>query len=158
MSRSFDATLTCELKRSRTLIAALCIMHAGALAIVWLVPTADGARAVLVPFVLLSAAYTLLRHGRFGLLARHLPNWMRARIVDAIEWDSDDNWSLRDFASGQWHRCELRERLVHPGLVVLRLRPETEPRTRNVVIMADAVAADELRRLRARLRLQTAGA
>jgi len=141
------------------LIAALCMMHAGALAIVWIVPAANSTRAVLVSFVLLSAAaYALLRHGRFGLLARHLPSWMRASIVDAIEWDSDDNWSLRDFPSGRWHRCELRERLVHPGLVVLRLRPETEPRTRNVVIMADAVAADELRRLRARLRLQTAGA
>jgi len=158
LSPSFDATLTVELKRSPTLIAALCVMHAGAFAIVWTVPAGAITRAALVLCVALSAAYVLLRHGRLGGLSKRLADRFVPRIVSAVEWDRDGNWSLRDSESEQWWPCELREHWLHPWLVILRLRPEAGSRALNVLIPADAVAADAFRRLRARLRLQTAAA
>lgn len=158
MSRSFDATLTLELRRSPAVIGALCAMHAGALAIVWIVPAGAITRAVLTLFVAGSAWYALSHVGCFGRIAERWPGWLRPRIVTAIEWDSDGNWSLRDSESEQWRPCELREHWLHPWLVILRLRPETNSRALNVLIPADAVAADAFRRVRARLRLQTAAA
>lgn len=158
MSRPFDATLTLELKRSPTVIGALCAMHAGALAIVWIVPAGTVTGAMLALFVAWSAWYALSHVGCFVRRSERWPGWLRPRIVTAIEWDSDGNWSLCDSKSEQWWPCELREHGLHPWLVILRLRPEAGSRALSVLIPADAVAADAFRRLRARLRLQTAAA
>ncbi len=157
MSTSFDATLTVELKRSPTLIAALCVMHAGAFAIVWIAPAGAITRAALVLCVALSAVYVLLRYGRLGGLSKRVEDRF-VQVVSAVEWDSGGNWSLRYAGSVQWQPCELREYWLHPWLVILRLRSDGDGRTLSVLIPADAVAADAFRRLRARLRLQTAAA
>ena len=131
-------------------------MHAGALTIVWIVPVGAITRAVLALFVAWSAWYALSHVGCFA--RKRWPGWLTPRIVTAIEWDSNGNWSLRDSESEQWWPCELREHWLHPWLVILRLRPEAGSRALNVLIPADAVAADAFRRVRARLRLQTAAA
>lgn len=155
MSQPFDATLTFELKRSPSLIAALCAMHVGALIIVWAVPGAVVTRAALTVVVVLSFVHALLQHARLGLLSKRLPQWLKPRIVEAVEWDTAGNWSVRYAGSAQWHGCVLRERWLHPWVVILRLRSEMDARALNVLVAADAVAADAFRRLRARLRLQT---
>lgn len=158
MSLPFDATLTLALKRSPALIVLVCAMHVGAYAIVWLMPMAIYLRVGVAIAVIVSLGHTLVRHARLVSLANRLPVWLRPRVVDAVEWDAAGNWSIRYVASTQWHPCALREHWLHPWLVILRLRPETGRGTATVLIVADAVAADGFRRLRARLRLQVAAA
>lgn len=131
-------------------------MHVGALVIVSIVPAAIVTRTALTLFVMLSFVYALLQHARLGLLSNRLPHWLKPRIVEAVEWDTAGNWSVRYTGSARWHGCELRERWLHPWVVILRLRSETDARSLNLLVAADAVAADAFRRLRARLRLQTA--
>ena len=156
MSQPFDATLTLELERSPVLIALVCAMHVGAFALVWLMPMAMYLRVGIATAVIVSLGYTLVRHARLARLANRLPTWLQPRVIDVVEWDATGNWSIRYAASPQRHPCTLREYWLHPWLVILRLRPETGRGTANVLIAADAVAADGFRRLRARLRLQPA--
>lgn len=156
MSPPFDATLTIELKRSPTLIAALMVMHLGAFAIAGVVPMAAWARVVLILLIGLSAGHALVRYGRLESVARRLPPWLRPRVVVAIEWNRDGNWSLRYAQSPEWLACEPLGRWWQPWLVILRLRVESDGRVVTVLVPADAAPTDAFRRLRARLRWQTA--
>lgn len=158
MSTPFDATLTLEFKRSPSLIAALSIMHIGALGIVAIVPMHGLVRAALMLFALVSATRALLHHGRLRIRLPRTLQWLAPRVVAAIEWDSAGNWSIRYASAPTWLTCELREHWWQPWLVILRLYVEPDGRCRSVLIPADALAPDEFRRLRARLRLQTAAA
>lgn len=156
MSQPFDATLTLELKRSSTVVALLTAMHVGAVTIVWIVPADALLRAGLMLFVLASFAHALMRHARLGASWSGLPAWLRPRIVAALEWDAAGDWSMRYAGETQWRACVLRDRWLHPRLVILRLRSETDGRAVTVLLAADAVACEPFRRLRARLQLQTA--
>lgn len=156
MSQLFDATLTLELKRSPTVIVLLTAMHVGAFTIAWIVPASALVRAGLVLFVLGSFAHALMRHARLGVSWNGLPVWLRPKIVAALEWDRAGDWSVRYAGEVQWHACVLRDRWLHPRLVILRLRSETDARAVHVLLAADAVAREPFRRLRARLQLQTA--
>lgn len=154
MSQPFDATLTLELKRSLTVIVLLTAMHVGAFTIVWVVPASVLVRAGLMLFVLVSFAHVLLRHARLGASWSGVPTWLRPRTVAALEWDAAGDWSVRYAGETQWHACVLRDRWLHPRLVILRLRSETDARAVHVLLAADVVAPEPFRRLRARLQLQ----
>ena len=156
MSQPFDATLTLELKRSPTGIALLTAMHGGAFIIVWSVPADALLRAGLMFFVLASFAHALMRHARLGVSWKSLPVWLRPNVVAALEWDRAGDWSVRYVGETQWHACVLRDRWLHPRLVILRLRSETDARAATVLLVVDAVASEPFRHLRARLQLQTA--
>lgn len=158
MSPPFDATLSIELKRSPSLIAALAVMHLGAFAIAGVVPMAAWTRIALISAIALSAAHALIRYGRLDGIAQHLPQRLRPRVVEAIEWNREGNWSLRYAQSPEWLACEPLGRWWQPWLVILRLRVESDGHAVTVLVPSDAAARDAFRRLRARLRWQSAAA
>lgn len=133
-------------------------MHLGAFAIAGVVPMAAWMRIVLILFVACSASHALVRYGRLDGVARRLPRWLRPRVVEAIEWNRDGNWSLRYAQSPEWLACEPLGRWWQPWLVILRLRVESDGRVATVLVPSDAAARDAFRRLRARLRWQSAAA
>jgi len=132
-------------------------MHLGAFAIAGVVPMAAWTRIALISVIALSAAHALIRYGRLDGIAQLLPRRLRPRVVDAIEWSREGNWSLRYVRSLEWLPCEPLGRWWQPWLVILRLRVESG-HVVTMLIPADASAGDAFRRLRARLRWQSAAA
>lgn len=117
------------------------------MAIVGVVPLSWWWRLALGGAVVLSLYLALRAHGL-----------RLAGAVTAVELDRDGSWALRFAGDASWHSCRLIDRWVQPRVVILRLRRDGWRRAHNVVIFADAVAAEPFRRLRARLRLEAAAA
>jgi hypothetical protein len=73
-------------------------------------------------------------------------------VLQAAVWHADGSWTVES-ADGVERRARLLpSTFVHPRLVVLhfRLRPRGR---RHMVLCADSINSDDMRRLRARLRL-----
>lgn len=127
---------------SRRLAGALFLGHAlalGALAYAHLPPVMA---AALAASVLTSFIFNFRRHAqRTG-----------RRAVKRIVWSSEGVWLITD-GVGDEHEATLEpEPTVTPELVVLRFRGADGVR-RTALLLADSGDPDQLRRLRARLRL-----
>ncbi|MBK1690565.1 protein YgfX [Ectothiorhodospira mobilis] len=137
---SHAAGLRVEVGISRVLLAGLCALHLGA------------ALALGV-----SALATWLRGMGLVLVAASLVReWLRyagPRRITAIGCDAGGGWWL-EMGGRRQEVAVLPETTVIPGCVLLCLR-DARGRHRRCPLLADAVAADALRRLRGRLR--TAG-
>ena len=129
-----------ELRPSRRLVAAICLLHAAALvavtiaALPWLLSAAAG-MAILAAFHRNLRLYALQDH---------------PRAVKSLVWTADGIHRLR-LADGRSLAAQrLDGGVVWSWLVVLPFRAER--RDYAVVALADNTAADAFRRLRARLR------
>ncbi|PWG63756.1 protein YgfX [Spiribacter halobius] len=126
------------------MLVAILLVHAAAAAPALLLHSlGPGWRLLWLAAVLTELVLTLRRHhsgfsGAPGLIGR----------------DGSGSWWLKDGAGRRW-QGELRDRLVHPGLCVLRFG--RGPGARTVVVPADACSPEQHRRLRAALLEHGAG-
>lgn len=123
-----------SLHRSRLLAVVLAAAHLLALAISWMVPLHWTMRLGLSAMVVISAALTL----------RRLLN----PDVEAVRVNSKGELSVRGH-DGEWLAAAvLGSSFVAPYLTLLHLKLDDRPGRRYVLLVPDAVAADEFRRLR----------
>ena len=130
------------IRPSRRLAGALFLGHAlalGALAYAQLPPIAA---AALAATVLTSFILNFRRHTQ--LLGR--------RAVRRIMWSADGAWRITDGRGGVHEATLEPEPTVTPELMILRFRGADGLR-RSAVLLGDSGDHDQLRRLRARLRL-----
>lgn len=148
MSEKFNNRLILHLKVSWALMAALLFLHLGAMTLVVIVPLDPAAKIGLGVALGMSLIQSTGVHG----LRR------RRSAVTELELDSEDLCSVRLYGREEWLPCRVSRSLLHPWVSVLVLRIEGRRRPLGLVLPADAVEPDAFRRLRARLRLQTAAA
>jgi len=133
--------LLIDLKPSVRLSGALAIIHILALVCVW-ASLCDWPRYLVMIGVVLSG---------FGALSESM-RWRRAVAVSLELQDGRCSWKDRH---GEWHEAQLGSgSFVSVPLIILDLREGTS-RAKWIVLMCDSAGADELRRLRAWLRLST---
>jgi toxin CptA len=113
-------------------------MHAFAVALFWLAPLPQWLIALLAPVFLGSAWHTLRRD-----CFRSLPYSLIALRLDA---DCRCEFQTR---AGAWHEAALLgSSFVAPYLTVLNLKPAESRMVKHLVILPDAVHAEDFRRLR----------
>lgn len=110
-------------------------MHLLAAAALWLGQIPDAARLIILPIVILSAAW----------------QWRPQAPLRVRLGDSGDLRVLGDDGAEQPARL-LADSHVSPWLVVMRYRLPGQRRTRRRVILPDSLAAEDFRRLRVWLR------
>ena len=133
--------LTIRPAASRRLLAYLAMVHGSALAVLSAVPMHWGPRLVLAALVAVSLFYSV-----WARVLNRAP-WS---IVEAV-W-SDSGWTLTT-RSGRSHQARLLpSSYIGVGLVILNLRCGRFRRC-ALLLASDAIDADQLRRLRARLRI-----
>ncbi len=141
MSRPLFPPLLITPRCSPTLLLLVCLTHALALAVVLALPL-GGWRMVLACAVLLSLLKTL-----WADVLRCAP-WS----IRSARWNADDTWTL-ELANGR----SLSARLTPASFVGLDwislVFTAGRPWRRTLVLTADALEVDTLRRLRQRLRL-----
>ena len=141
-------TLTIEAGPSRLLAGLLVIMHGFAAALFWLVPLPNWFVLLLMPVFLISAWHALRREA-FRTLQHSLV---------AFRFDADGRCEFQTRA-GVWHEAELlSSSFVAPYLTVLNLKPADGRRVQNLVILHDAVNAEDFRRLRVWLKWRCSSA
>jgi toxin CptA len=130
--------LTIAVGPSRRLAGLLAGMHGFAAALFWLAPLPHWL-AVLLMAVLLGSAWRTLRRDGF----RTLPHSLIALRLDA---DCCCEFQTR---AGAWHEATLLgSSFVAPYLTVLNLKPAGGRLVKHLVILPDAVNAEDFRRLR----------
>ncbi len=131
-------TLTIEVGPSRRLAGLLVGMHVFAAALFWLAPLPHWLAALLMPVLLGSAWHTLRRDG-FRKLSYSL-------IGLRLDADCRCEFQTR---TGAWHEAALLgSSFVSPYLTVLNLKPAGGRRVKHLVILPDAIYAEDFRRLR----------
>ena len=78
------------------------------------------------------------------------------RAIDELTVDSEGTVSVKFHGETDWRQSEIISRFVHPWVVILSLRIDGWRWPVKLVIAADAAEADAFRRLRVRLKLQSA--
>jgi toxin CptA len=130
--------LTIAVGPSRRLAGLLAGMHGFAAALFWLAPLPHWL-AVLLMAVLLGSAWHTLRRDGFRSLRHSL-------IALRLEDDCRCEFQTRD---GAWHEASLLgSSFVAPHLTVLNLKPAGGRLVKYLVILPDAVNAEDFRRLR----------
>ena len=142
MSNPFAADIRIEPTPSRVIAQLLFLVHAAAIAVVWLMPWPWGAGLALSGLVLGAWLRALLLHV-----------WRLAgSAVVRVVVRADGSWEL-GLRDGRAESARLLDSsFVHPWLVVLNFAVGRW-RRRHVLLPADSVNADTLRRLRVRLRM-----
>ncbi|BAN35214.1 hypothetical protein SCD_n01388 [Sulfuricella denitrificans skB26] len=131
-------TLTIEVGPSRRLAGLLAGMHGFAAAVFWLAPLPLWLAVSLMSVLLGSAWHTLRRDG-FRTLQHSLV---------ALRLDADCRCEFQT-RTGAWHEAALLgSSFVAPYLTVLNLKPASGRLVKHLVILPDAVNAEDFRRLR----------
>lgn len=143
-SARYAAPLRLELRRSRRLALYLIATHAGALALIPLLPLGALTGTLLAALIALS-------------LAREYPARVLLRgdrAVVALVWTAEGDWRLLE-RGGRTRECRLRPgSFRHPLLTVLGFGGG---RRCAVVLLPDSLDRDSFRRLRVRLGLRGTG-
>jgi hypothetical protein len=127
---------------SRRLAALIFLSHALALGAAAYAP---------MPRVLLAAAGATVLTSFIVLFRRHAMRVGRL-AVRRLNWTAEGRWQVED-GEGAMHASELLpEPTVGPPLTILRLK-DAGGTTRSALLFDDACDREQLRRLRARLRL-----
>jgi len=142
-SPSFDATIELQPRPSLRALTLLFWLHVGVLGALLFVLRAGPGMAGLAAIVALSWIMTR-RHPVFGFG----PNAL-ARLT----WHADGTWSVHDTRGARWEAELLGSSLVHEYLLVLNFKLQDGTR-RSRALLGDELEPEQLRRLRARLRLE----
>jgi hypothetical protein len=140
--------LTVDLGRSRALIVVLAVVHGGAAVLASVSP---------MPMPIRVAVLALLGVSLYNTLCVHALRCARAAVA-AIAVDEEGGCALRWRNAEVWEDGRVVEKSVQRWLAVLVVRASGQRWPIGVVICADAVSPEAFRRLRLRLRLQTAAA
>lgn len=148
MSQRFDSNLTLKINASPLLAGIFLFVHLGAALLLGVVPLNGFIRAALWLCLGWSLYHSLRVHA------------LRAATdaIEAFDLDSDGDCYIQHKGAGERRPCRVTHCLVHSGVVLLTLRRDGRRWPINLVIVADAVEAEPFRRLRARLKLQSAAA
>ena len=115
------------------------------------------ALSLALPWAIRFGLVVLLGVSLVSATGRHA--WRRsARAIVGFAIDDDGACAVRLRSSETWHEARLIERWVHPWLTILVVRHPGSRWRSSLLLPADAVPADAFRRLRVRLRLQSAAA
>lgn len=128
-------------RRSLWLVGLLLVAHAGAFALVFLIPAPAWIRVLLACLISISLIAALNTHA----LLRS-----RRAIVHAV-WDSDNQWTLRNAAGDEFDARLLSGSYVNSALVILNFSAGKRWLYRSLVLMPDSLDADTFRQLRVRL-------
>lgn len=131
-------TLTVAVGPSRWLAGLLAGMHGFAAAMCWLAPLPQWLAVVLMPLLVASAWHTLRRDA-----LRSQPN-----SPVAVRFHADGRCAFKVRGETWYQAALLGSSYVSPYLTVLNLRPEGGRFARHLVILPDAVNAEDFRRLR----------
>lgn len=148
MSQKFDSNLTLRINASKLLAGILLFVHLGAALLVGIVPLNGLIRGALW----LCLGWSLYHSMCFHALRT------AANAIDTFEMDSDGDCYVQHKGAEGRQPYRVAHCLVHSGVVLLTLRRDGRRWLVNLVIVADAVEAEPFRRLRARLKLQSAAA
>lgn len=131
------------LRPSRQLAAWICLVHAAALGALAATRLPDWAVAALAATVLVSSIHHLRRHATLSAAA----------AVRRLVWTRDGEWLVTDAEGLASVARLLPGAFVTPWLVVLNLRSGHGAR-HSVLLTRDNCDAEQLRRLRVRLRAE----
>lgn len=146
MSQKFDSNLTLRINASKLLAGIFLFVHLGAALLLGVVPLNGVIRTALW----LCLAWSLYHSLRVHALRT------AADAIEIFDLDSDGDCYIQHKGAGERQPCRVTNCLVHSGVVLLTLRRDERRWPVNLVIVADAVEAEPFRRLRARLKLQSA--
>jgi len=148
LSQRFDSNLTLRINASTSLAGILLFVHLGAALLVGIVPL----NAIIRGALWLCLGWSLYHSMCFHALRT------AGNAGEVFEMDSDGDCYVQHKRAGERQPCRVTNCLVHSGVVLLTLRRDDRRWPVNLVIAADAVEAEPFRRLRARLKLQSAAA
>ena len=148
MSQRFDSNLTLRINASKSLVCVFLFVHLGAALLLGIVPLNGLIRGTLW----LCLGWSLYHSMRVHALRT------ADDAIEVFEMDSDGDCYVQHKGAGERQPCRVTHCLVHSGVVLLTLRRDGRRWPVNLVIAADAVEAEPFRRLRARLKLQSAAA
>jgi hypothetical protein len=148
LSQRFDSNLTLRINASTSLAGIFLFVHLGAALLLGVVPLNGIIRAMLWLCLGWSLYYSLRVHA------------LRTAVdaIEVFEVDSDGDCYVQPKGAEEQQPCRVTNCLVHSGVVLLTLRRDGRRWPVNLIIAADAVEAEPFRRLRARLKLQSAAA
>lgn len=131
-------TLTIAVGPSRRLAGLLVGMHGFAVVMFWLAPLPHWLAALLMPLFIGSAWHTLRRDGF---------RTQQGSLI-ALRLDADGRCEFQT-RTGAWREAALLgSSFVAPYLTVLNLKPAGGRLVKHLVILPDAVDAEDFRRLR----------
>ena len=134
-----DGALRVEIRRSFQLAGLLSLAHVLALVAAW-ISLAGWPLYLVIAGILVSAAYFFT--GNFH---------RSAGAATAFELHTEGRAAWRD-RDGNWHECRpRRDSFVSVPLIVMGV-DQSEQNRQWIVLLSDSAPADELRRLRVRLR------
>jgi len=146
--QKLDNRLIINIKDSLFLTLIFMAIHLGGIVLVGLVPLAWPVRFGLWGIIVFSLYRCVRVHGR----RRTAP------AIVAVEFDAEDACAVQIAGETAWRPCHIVSRFVHPWLVLASLRLDGHHWPVGLVITVDAVAPAVFRRLRVRLKRQSAGA
>ena len=151
-SPKYASPLSIDIVPSRLLLAAMLLMHAGALALIYIVSLPLAAKVIVSLLVVISFFVVALR---FDWIATNSTLLHRMTRIQSVLWDENDQWQLTD-QQGKEHYAELLPTsYMHRYIVVVNLRLINRPwykRNLSLVFLPDNINKEIFRRLRIRLR------
>lgn len=133
--------LSLKLKVSPSLAALFSLLHLGALALLFPIDAPLWWSFSLAVLLLLSWYRSLSRHAMRSA----------AEAVTALRWHDEEGLSVQLGKTSGLHAATLRSRFIHRWLVLLSVQLEGRRLPIALAIAADALEADNFRRLRAAL-------
>lgn len=148
MSQRFDSNLTLRISTSKSLAGIFLFVHLGAALLLGVMPL-NG--------IIRTALWLCLGWGLYHSMRVHALR-TAGDAIKVFEMDSDGDYYVQYKGAEERQPCRATNCLVHSVVVLFTLRRDGRRWPINLVIAADAVEAEPFRRLRARLKLQSAAA
>jgi toxin CptA len=146
LSQKFDSPVYLKIKASKILTGLLLAVHLVDLVILFFLPLHFGLRLLLAVVVLASLAYTVAVHG-----LRFTPH-----SITEVHLSSDNLFQVRLGNKEKFVTAEIQSQFIAASFAILSLKLENNRWPRSLLVLSDAVHADDFRRFRARLILRSA--
>ena len=141
-SKKYAAPLQLEIRRSKSLLYFLCLLHVIAIGVIFFLVMSIEIILLLTLFILYSAYYSITR---YALLSA--PD-----AVVTVIWDHNDKWKIRTRRSREQVVKLMWDSFTHPNLTVLNFKRQGQFFSQSVILLADNVNKEDFRRLRVRLK------
>jgi hypothetical protein len=151
-SPKYASPIRFDINPSRVLLAALCLLHAGAVAL--LVPLALPL-LLKISFALVISASLFVCLFQAGWIKAGMPLTQLFPPFVEVVWDNNDQWLLVDKCNEEYRAQLLPTSYVHARLAIVNLRLQDQAwyrRHRTIILMNDNIDSETFRRLRIRLR------